>query len=350
MTDVKPHSRESLHYPHSREQAAEYLRLALRRLREFQLAPDPVNYALAYTDASGLDNRLSEELEQISRDGLPLTAELARTLFLRYVFDCDQQQMERNRGDLLHVVAQTLGSLTDFAGTTALAGDGFERQAGRLANSRDLGDVLGIVAELIADSRSLARRARDVESVIGTYAEEVGSLRAELQRVRKEANTDALTGLLNQRSFWAALELCLRSANPDLPVVCLLLLDIDFFKSVNDNHGHIVGDRVLKALSETLIKTVKGRDKVARIGGEEFAVLLPETLVSGARIVAEDIRERVAGNKVSLGVGSPKQAEITVSVGIAAYRKGESKEDLYHRCDQALYRAKRLGRNRVCGG
>jgi len=175
----------------------------------------------------------------------------------------------------------------------------------------------------------------------------VGRLRAELKRARQEADTDGLTGLLNRRAFWGSMENCLRNVNQALPVVCLLLLDIDYFKNVNDSYGHIVGDRVLKAVSNTLVNTVKGRDKVARIGGEEFAILLPDTMLTGALSVAEDLRKRVEVQRIPLDSASREQAGITISLGLAAYHKGESKEDFYHRCDQALYRAKREGRNRV---
>ncbi len=336
-----------LDYPHTRQQAGEYLRLSMRRLSEYKLAPTPINYAVVYAEASGLDRRLSEELEGIRRDARPLSAEAVRTLFRRFALDCDERLMERYRDDLLNIVAQTLGTLTDFAGTTALAGDTFEEKAARLAGSANIKDVLHIVGELISDSRSLAKQARNMESRVAAYAEEVGRLRAELKRARMEADTDGLTGLLNRRAFWGALESCIQSINRDLPVACLLLLDIDYFKDVNDTHGHIVGDRVLKGLSRTLVKTVKGRDKVARIGGEEFAVLLPDTMLTGARSVAEDIRKRVAAERIPLDAASTEHASITVSAGIAAYHKGESKEDFYHRCDQALYRAKRQGRNRV---
>lgn len=338
---------KTLDYPHSQEQAEEYLRLSLRRLHEYRLSPNPVNYAVVYTAAAGMDDRLNEQLEALRQRGQPLTPEEAKDLFKRYIQDCEGQLMERYRGELLGIVAQTLGSLTDFAGVTAVAGNAFEDKAARLADSSSVKEVLGIVAELIADSRALARRARDMETAVASYVEEIGQLRAELKRARREADTDGLTGLLNRRAFWGSMESCLRKANAQLPVVCLLLLDIDYFKRVNDNHGHIVGDQVLRLLSKTLVSTVKGRDKVARIGGEEFAILLPDTMITGARSVAEDLRKRVAAEPIPVNSDGGKPAGVTISVGLAAYHKGESRDDFYHRCDQALYRAKRLGRNRV---
>jgi diguanylate cyclase len=350
MTEVpsdKPSSQIRLEFPHSPQLAEEYLRLALRRMGEVKLAPTPINYSVFYAEAAGIDRNLQQELQGIRKEGRPLTNATVKALFQRYLVDCDELLTNRYREDLLNIVAETLDALSEFAGTTAAAGEGFEKKAARLTGSVSLENVLGVVRELIADSRSLARHARSVESQLEDFSEDIGRLQSELKRAREEADTDGLTGLLNRRAFWNSLENCLASVNQSLPVVCLMMLDIDHFKQVNDTHGHIIGDWVLKKLSHTLRDAVKGRDKVARIGGEEFAILLPHTMVSGARSVAEDIRKRVAADRIPLGGDGVEAASVTISLGIAAYRKGESKEDFFERCDRALYRAKRQGRNRV---
>lgn len=150
--------------------------------------------------------------------------------------------------------------------------------------------------------------------------------------------TDELTALPNRRLLRQRLEEeTMRSARSGRPFA-LLMVDLDHFKEVNDRHGHQVGDSVLRECAATLRECLRGSDVVARYGGEEFCVLLPDTSARGARLVAERLRQAVAG----LSAPVP-----TVSVGVATSEQGGSAEDLIRHADEALYQAKSAGRNRV---
>jgi diguanylate cyclase len=127
----------------------------------------------------------------------------------------------------------------------------------------------------------------------------------------------------------------------------LLIADIDHFKKFNDTFGHQVGDKVLRTVGRSLKDGVKGRDTAARYGGEEFAVILPQTPMSGALAVAEQIRGGLAGRKLVDKRSGDDYGRVTLSIGAAEYRSGESAADLIGRADAALYRAKENGRNRV---
>lgn len=168
------------------------------------------------------------------------------------------------------------------------------------------------------------------------------------RRLEQASNTDALTGVSNRRHFMPILarerSRCRRFHHP----LCLLMLDIDQFKRVNDTFGHPTGDQVIRKVAETCRSVSRGSDVVARLGGEEFAVLLPEASLAGALAYAERIREDVE----ALAVTAPghREARCTVSIGVAASRpEDRTEEDLLQRADEALYRAKGTGRNRVCG-
>jgi diguanylate cyclase len=126
-----------------------------------------------------------------------------------------------------------------------------------------------------------------------------------------------------------------------------LIIDIDHFKKFNDKYGHIVGDEVLKFVAKNIRKVVRGNDLVARIGGEEFAVILPETPLMGAVTVGENVRTSIARLKLERKGKTEKLETITVSIGAAQYQPGESLENFVNRADQALYSAKNAGRNRV---
>jgi diguanylate cyclase len=125
------------------------------------------------------------------------------------------------------------------------------------------------------------------------------------------------------------------------------MLDIDHFKKCNDTYGHLFGDKVIRRVAQVITKNVKGQDLPARIGGEEFAILLPDTPVAGALALAERIRMAVERGRIKRGDGAEAVGNITISLGVAEYAPGETLEAFILRADQALYASKAGGRNRV---
>ena len=125
------------------------------------------------------------------------------------------------------------------------------------------------------------------------------------------------------------------------------MLDVDHFKSINDTFGHVFGDRVLRAIADTLKAHVKGKDSVSRFGGEEFAVLLPDSPLAAGHVVAEQLRLAVAALEIRYSGGDKPIPKISVSCGVACRRDDDSGVALVERADKALYRAKGQGRNCV---
>ncbi|HET9199453.1 MAG TPA: GGDEF domain-containing protein [Dehalococcoidia bacterium] len=162
-------------------------------------------------------------------------------------------------------------------------------------------------------------------------------------RLQELAVTDPLTGVYNRRQFYENLSTEYRRSRRYHRPLALLLIDVDHFKAVNDRHGHTVGDEVLKTLAQAMKRELRSIDVLARFGGEEFIVLLPETTTEAAVTVAEKLRRRAASTV--FGVSG---AGLTVSVGVAGLEDAMSSEDdLVQAADQALYRAKERGRNRL---
>ncbi|WP_026362844.1 PleD family two-component system response regulator [Methylopila sp. M107] len=190
--------------------------------------------------------------------------------------------------------------------------------------------------ELIARIRTQVRRHRYTSR-----------LRNNLQVSMELAVTDDLTGLHNRRYMEMHLQALFDQAAARGRALSALVVDIDFFKSVNDRHGHDAGDEVLREFSRRLKASVRGIDLAVRLGGEEFVVVMPETEVAVARLVAERIRAKVATKPFSLGAGQGA-IDVTVSVGVASHLgAGDDPAALLKRADVALYRAKADGRNRV---
>jgi len=180
-----------------------------------------------------------------------------------------------------------------------------------------------------------------VQSVVRDISERKG-LEEELTRL---ATTDPLTGIANRRSFFDRLETEWARARRHTRRLSLLTFDIDHFKRVNDAHGHAIGDAVLKALVQAAQSLLRAEDTLARLGGEEFAVILPEVDREGARIVGERLRERLAEVEVAVPDGV---VSCTVSVGVAQAKPAhESPDRALQRADDALYAAKEAGRNTV---
>lgn len=166
------------------------------------------------------------------------------------------------------------------------------------------------------------------------------------QEVYQLATRDALTELYNRRHFTEAVDREIARATRHGRPLVMCIIDVDLFKPVNDQYGHIAGDGVLRQLAGIVRRFVRGEDVAARIGGEEFAVLLPETDLEDARAFAERLREAVAADSFVLG-GQPQR--LTISIGIAGLAPDRlDRSALMRAADVALYRAKDEGRNRVC--
>jgi two-component system, cell cycle response regulator len=190
--------------------------------------------------------------------------------------------------------------------------------------------------ELHARVRTQIRKKR--------YAER---LRDNVQQSIEMAITDGLTGLYNRRYMETHLGSLVEQAASRGKPLTALVLDIDYFKSVNDTHGHDAGDDVLREFATRIKKSIRGIDLACRLGGEEFVIIMPETDMAVATIVAERLRRRIASEPFAIAHGS-KTIEVTISIGIATLDTADDNAaTILKRADQALYRAKRDGRNRV---
>lgn len=200
---------------------------------------------------------------------------------------------------------------------------------------------------MVSASHNISRNLLYIMSERLRYSNLVIADSFEMQRkFQRFAFTDSLTGLHNRG--WLddmfSREVS-RSERDDLPL-CLIMIDVDNFKKFNDDYGHLAGDQVLVSVGENIRKPLRPNDLVARFGGEEFSVLLPETKVEHAAIIAERLRERVANAKPGV-VDGQELPPVTISLGVAEYVSGYTLETMIAAADVAMYKAKQHGRNRV---
>ena len=190
--------------------------------------------------------------------------------------------------------------------------------------------------ELLARVRSQVRKRRYTER-----------LRDNVQMSIEMAITDALTGLFNRRYMESHLATLVEQAASRGKPLTVMVVDIDYFKAINDSHGHDAGDDVLRDFALRIKRSIRGIDLACRYGGEEFVLVMPETDMAVAAMVAERLRRRIAAEPFAIQQGS-RVVPVTISIGIAALRdKDDTAASVLKRADQALYRAKRDGRNRV---
>jgi diguanylate cyclase (GGDEF)-like protein len=208
------------------------------------------------------------------------------------------------------------------------------------------GQVLGVInINNQSDNRIFTDEDQNLMMLFANQAAialENARLYRELERL---AITDGLTGLSNHRAFQERLAREISRAQRFMQEVSLLIIDIDFFKTINDKHGHLIGDHVLRCVSKLLLKTLRRMDFVSRYGGEEFAIIMPQTRKEEAVRIADRLRQRFEDAR---WIEQEPDRMVTVSIGVAEFPTdaGES-QDLVEKADQALYQSKHTGRNRV---
>jgi len=204
-----------------------------------------------------------------------------------------------------------------------------------------------ILWRMVSVSHEIARNLLYIMSERVRYSNLVIADSLEMQRkYQRYASTDALTGLHNRGWLDDAFDREIKRSERDELPLALIMIDVDDFKQYNDVYGHLAGDKVLMSVAEAIRSPLRPNDLVARFGGEEFAVLLPETTINNAKIIAERLRKHVSeANPGELE--SQSLPKVTISLGIAARQPGYSLDMMIAAADVAMYHAKRCGKNRI---
>ncbi|MEM7043923.1 MAG: GGDEF domain-containing protein [Pseudomonadota bacterium] len=330
------------------ELSREISRAVIAKLDELCVSMTPENYAVWYHDIANANPDLSKTLRLIEAQGKPISNDICAQVYQRFYGSGQQTRLidetcERMEKTMNRILSQ-MGSVATGSNEYGQALEGFQSQ---LTEPESVSQVRDMLKEMLSETRNMQDRTRQLEQALDESTKELASISDHLVAARQQALTDGLTGIANRRCFDERLEQLTIEATRDDEPLCLLIGDIDHFKSFNDTHGHRVGDKVLKQVALTLTQCIKGRDLAARYGGEEFAVILPQTDMEGAEKVSEQIRQSIAKKKIKMKSSGETLGAITISIGASQYVPGESLSALVDRADQGLYRAKREGRNRT---
>ena len=303
--------------------------------------------------AKGQCDAMRQKIEEgLTARGVKSVSELLQTTRER------QSQLrverERARDALKTLINRMLSELDELGSQTGRFHESVGRYADVIEKADTLESLAGVVREMVEESRTVQalvaqtqQRLHDEHDKAAGLTERVNELEGELRRLSEEVSTDQLTQVANRRGLLQAFEAERSRMERTGSILCVGLLDIDNFKRLNDELGHSVGDEALRSLAAVVGKTLRPTDLTARYGGEEFVVLLPDTPVEEGQVILTRLQRSLSGG---LFMHEQKQIFVTFSAGVTAYRSGERLEDALERADQALYEAKRTGKNRTCIG
>lgn len=256
--------------------------------------------------------------------------------------------------DLIQRLLGELGELGEHAGRF---GDSVGRHAEAIARAETLESLAGVVQALVEESHAVGERVRSTQQRLqhdhdraAELEQRVRTLESELRRLSDEVATDALTAVANRRGLQQAFDaeaarIARATAGAQDAALAVGLIDIDNFKKLNDSLGHAAGDEALKSLAAAVSQRLRPVDTVARFGGEEFVVLLPDTAADEAQQALTRLQRELTA---SLFMHEGREVFVTFSAGVTAWRPGEALEAALERADEALYEAKRTGKNRTC--
>lgn len=337
-----------MQYSHSHEKAQEFANKALQRIEAESLSPVPQNFELWYVYFAEANPDVVRAIDILVSNKQKITNERCAEIHQRFLNEAKDNERVRQAGDKIQETINGMSTrVYEVKSATHKYTESLNGMTGKLNANASMEEVRAAMDSVLADTNAMLEKNAQLEIELEKSTLVMQELQRDLELVRKQAMTDGLTSLANRKAFDAELLRINEQALESGETYCLILMDIDHFKSFNDNYGHQVGDQVLRLVARTLTDGVKGRDFAARYGGEEFAIILPQTNLQGGVKVADSLRQIIQGKELINRNTGEKLGRVTMSGGVAEFVKGETIEKLIERSDNALYTAKHNGRNQV---
>jgi diguanylate cyclase len=307
----------------------------------------PENYYVWFEYFLGFNKDLEDAINVIINSKGYFSEETNRSLYNEFINQSNHEVLEEIQKESYKIFQNILRaslSTNDAASTYSGKMKGYYKQ---LNDTHELTHIQKLLEEIIKDTHDMAASSYELNQKLDEATAQIQSLSRQLEETKREVLLDGLTGLNNRRSFDRKIKELCEQFDGNVNTFSVIMLDIDYFKKFNDQHGHQTGDAVLSIVGGLLKETLKGKDFPSRYGGEEFIILLPRTRLEGATAVAEQIRETISSKKFKNTQTGQKLGNITVSIGVAEIQKGDTAITVVERADAALYMAKASGRNNV---
>ncbi len=328
--------------------ALKYGKNALKLHQRGLIPPYPKFYELFYTYSCGTHPELNERLNELFAKGENPNAEVIEALYDKFL---NPSVVEERLAAAADMMADQINSVNQSIDTAITKNDAYSNVLQSAVDGLDIDadqqTLNAFAQQLIAETTSMQETNAMLEKKLAKAKEDVTLLKAEIDDVRRDSMLDPLTKIHNRKSFDLTITKSIKNAEESGEDLSLLMIDIDHFKQFNDNHGHQTGDQVLRLVAATLSSGVREVDLTARYGGEEFCIILPKSSLGDSVLIAEKLRHAVETRKLHKRSTNEDLGRITISIGVASFRSGDTDEMLIERADSALYAAKRAGRNKV---
>ncbi len=345
MSSSNP-SHSSHRYHATRDRAHALSKAVLSKLQTHQLPPTPIHFTLIYELLTEIDPTFSKQISKA------LTTHTYDDQTAGYLFSAlwssifDQKSHTEAFSEAINELIIFIEKWLHYQDDQKATLDQQLHEIHTLSSPEAILDRLK--RQVLPTLEAYQDQATQFQQQVNHTNEEVQQLKQQLDKATSLAKTDELTNIPNRRGFNEIIDQATQSANHTQNTFNLLMIDIDLFKQINDEYGHLIGDSILRYLARTLHNEVKGQDSVARIGGEEFVIILPNTAYTDAIKVANNIRLKIASSPLQ-AKSNAKPIHLTISIGVAMYQLNEPLETLMDRADKCLYFAKNHGRNCTIG-
>jgi diguanylate cyclase len=330
------------------ERTMAFAGIALGQIKALRQPATPRNYEIWYAYATGYQPSLNQMInETLKQKGALSEADLEQ-IYETFLSPTRLSERIDNVGSkVMGEIEQVMAMIDAAAGSANSYTESLAGMSEKITQSKDREGLRAIVEGLVQTAKEMEASNQKLEARLSASKQEITELQENLEAVRTESLTDPLTQLANRKYFDGALEAAIADAQAKNEPLSLMMTDIDHFKNFNDSFGHLTGDQVLRLVATSVKQNVKGLDTAARYGGEEFAVILPNTVLRSAIVVADHIRRAVMTKELMKRSTGEHLGRVTVSIGVATLKKGDTAQSFIERTDMCLYTAKRHGRNRV---
>ncbi len=329
------------------EEGGELARKALEHMQERSIPPSARNYEVWLTYLLGEIPALNAEIDAFIAEHAEFTDQICTSLFESHFTNKRlEDELLRTGSSMSRELEEVQRQLEEASRNTAAYGEALEGASGSM-DTADAGRVKSLVGVLMEATSKMRRHNEALETKLTETSHEVKNLRVNLQRVREQAMTDALTGVANRKRLDEMLQQAVEQAEATGTPVSLAIADIDHFKKFNDTWGHQTGDQIIRFVAQSLGRSAGEEGEVGRYGGEEFVVVMYGAALDRAAEIAEDARKTVEKKRLLRRSTNEDLGNVTVSVGVAQLREGETPSSLVARADALLYQSKHDGRNRV---